>query len=71
MNMENKKKEKKENINKETSIEEAVENNNQEIDLLGNRIKTLEESLFIYLIHLNHRRTYYFILIHITFLKYL
>lgn len=45
MNMENKKKEKKENINKETSIEEAVENNNQEIDLLGNRIKTLEESL--------------------------
>lgn len=45
MNMENKKKEKKENVNKETSIEEAVENNNQEIDLLGNRIKTLEESL--------------------------
>lgn len=43
--MENKTKEKRENINKEPSIEEVVENNNQEIDLLGNRIKVLEESL--------------------------
>lgn len=40
-----KKKNKKEEINNETAFEEAVKNDNQEIDLLGNRIKTLEESL--------------------------
>ena len=34
-----------ENINDEVITEEAVKNDNQEIDLLGNRIKSLEESL--------------------------
>ena len=43
--MENKKKETKEQVNKAPTMEDTIKDDNQQIDLLGNRIKTLEETL--------------------------